>query len=418
MTNKKRNQIRLIGAISFLVGNSIGSAFSYMTTRCFLLYPGILTIQSQTFAQYFFEDCQIEVENSIHDYWIKTTVSFSLMTELFFLSTNCLVVFLMLLNMVSVKMIVARFQIATTIAKIGSTFLIIAVKLSISMIRFERPFCETFCLIERLINGTIRLFSYSGWDILCLGVSGIENPKRTLRLAVLIGIFIVSVVTMATNFSLFLVLSIHEILNSETVVTTFAQKTHVLDAVSHLHSAYWFNELNCLRWISFPGACTNQLSSFLTISNKKHNSPRPAVSYHVIIGMLLTFTGNPVTLINNLFRHLAATSSFDGCHFVYSLQKHSRSFGSCQNATSSAFLFSSNRLDIRDPKAAVMNVGFLIVCLLIYFALIWNRALPCFNCYNYYGRLIDEKLVTLNGWFFDGIIDKTSDEAEEPINKE
>ncbi|KAI6180726.1 Solute carrier family 7 member 13 [Aphelenchoides besseyi] len=380
-----------------------------MTTRCFLLYPGILTIQSQTFAQYFFEDCQIEVENSIHDYWIKTTVSFSLMSELFFLSTNCLVVFLMLLNMVSVKMIVARFQIATTIAKIGSTFLIIAVRFYYLTVN------GWSCLSEHY---SICFFSYSGWDILCLGVSGIENPKRTLRLAVLIGIFIVSVVTMATNFSLFLVLSIHEILNSETVVTTFAQKTHVLDAVSHLHSAYWFNELNCLRWISFPGACTNQLSSFLTISNKKHNSPRPAVSYHVIIGMLLTFTGNPVTLINNLFRHLAATSSFDGCHFVYSLQKHSRSFGSCQNATSSAFLFSSNRLDIRDPKAAVMNVGFLIVCLLIYFALIWNRALPCFNCYNYYGRLIDEKLVTLNGWFFDGIIDKTSDEAEEPINKE
>ncbi|KAI6206550.1 Solute carrier family 7 member 13 [Aphelenchoides besseyi] len=295
--------------------------------------------------------------------------------------------------MFSVKTIVARFQIATTIAKIGST--------------------------------------YSGWDILCMGVSDIENPKRTLRLAVLIGMFVVSVVTIATNFSFFVVLSIPEILNSEAVATTFAQKTlgQAQYLMPFLICILLVGSINSTIYVGsrflFSGACTNQLPSFLAISNKKHNSPRAAVFYHVVIGMLLTFTGNAVTLINSLSYVIWLQRAMSMVVILYIRFKNIPVHpGRVKMPLLLHFSFLLIILalvftnGIQDPKAAVMGVGFLIVCLLIYFALVWDRALPRFDCYHHYSHLIGDKLTTMNGWLFDGIVDKTSDEAEEPINKE
>lgn len=66
------------------------------------------------------------------------------------------------------------------------------------------------------------LFSYDGWDILNFGAEEVENPKRTMSLAIVIGMTFVAVLFLCTNLSLFVVLSVDEMLKSTAVATVRA----------------------------------------------------------------------------------------------------------------------------------------------------------------------------------------------------
>lgn len=63
------------------------------------------------------------------------------------------------------------------------------------------------------------LFSYDGWDILNFGAEEVENPKKTMSLAIIIGMSFVAVLYLCVNLSFFVVLSVQEMLESTAVAT-------------------------------------------------------------------------------------------------------------------------------------------------------------------------------------------------------
>ena len=69
-------------------------------------------------------------------------------------------------------------------------------------------------MILALYNG---LFSYDGWDILNFGLEEVDNPRRTLPIAVFTAIGLSAVVYVCMNVAYFSVLTIEEFKEFDTV---------------------------------------------------------------------------------------------------------------------------------------------------------------------------------------------------------
>lgn len=61
------------------------------------------------------------------------------------------------------------------------------------------------------------LYSYDGWDILNYGVSELENPRRNMPLAIIIGMSAIAIIYLAVNVSYFTILSVSDLEASNAV---------------------------------------------------------------------------------------------------------------------------------------------------------------------------------------------------------
>jgi solute carrier family 7 (L-type amino acid transporter), member 9/15 len=61
------------------------------------------------------------------------------------------------------------------------------------------------------------LFSYDGWDVLNFGAEEVENPRRTMSFAIIVGMSCVTSIYLSINLSYFVVLDIETFKRSPAV---------------------------------------------------------------------------------------------------------------------------------------------------------------------------------------------------------
>ncbi|VDD95974.1 unnamed protein product [Enterobius vermicularis] len=273
-------------------------AFAFMCAGCILNYPAAVAIQADTFTEYLFEGFKIEADDEVGYYCSKKLLGF-------------LVVWLIVfINFFSLKRFVARFQMVATFAKVISTSIIIVTGFYLLLIKGEiqdlsHPFKGTNLKPGSIVLSLYAgLFSYDGWDILNFGTEEIEKPRRTMPLSIILGMTIVAIIYMATNVAYFVALSVDEILTSDAVATAFAAK--------HLGSfQYAMPFLICVLLVGsinttvfsgsrylYAAARQGHLPSFISCTHLESNSPRTALFVNAVLAMFMSFVGDLNALIS------------------------------------------------------------------------------------------------------------------------
>ena len=86
----------------------------------------------------------------------------------------------------------------------------------------QHPFANTTLDPGKIANAFFAgLFSYDGWDILNFGAEEVENPRRSMSFAILVGMTSIAVIFLSINVSYFTVLSVQEIQSSNAVAMVF-----------------------------------------------------------------------------------------------------------------------------------------------------------------------------------------------------
>uniref|UniRef100_F1L2A7 Y+L amino acid transporter 2 n=1 Tax=Ascaris suum TaxID=6253 RepID=F1L2A7_ASCSU len=273
-------------------------AFAFMCAGCAINYPATIAIQAETFAEYVIKGFELELADSLASYLAKKLIGFSLLWLLMFL------------NFFSLKTFVSRFQIVATFAKVLSTAIVIFTGFYYLIFRgwtqnlknsFDGTNFDAGNVALALYAG---LFSYDGWDILNFGAEEIEKPRRTMPLAIIIGMTVVAIIYIATNISYFVVLSVDEIKASQAVASTFAAATlgNFQYAMPFLICVLLVGSLNSTLFSAsrylHAAARQGHLPSFISCANDINDSPRAAVFVNIILSMGLSFAGDLDTLIS------------------------------------------------------------------------------------------------------------------------
>merc|ERR1712243_152079 len=70
------------------------------------------------------------------------------------------------------------------------------------------------------------LFAYNGWNYLNFVIEELKDPVRNLPKAIAISCILVTVVYVMTNIAFYTTLSVPEVLDSEAVAVTFAERLY------------------------------------------------------------------------------------------------------------------------------------------------------------------------------------------------
>jgi len=147
------------------------------------------------------------------------------------------------------------------------------------------------------------LWSYAGWDILNYGTPEIHKPRRTLPLALIIGLTVVGAVFVLINVSYFVVISVDEMKNSNAVAALFSQKAlgNFSYAIPFMIAVLLMGSLNsnifCSSRFMYAGARQGHLPPCLSCLNPESGCPRAAILAQAVITVVFLFF-NVESLIN------------------------------------------------------------------------------------------------------------------------
>ncbi|KAF7640306.1 hypothetical protein Mgra_00000131 [Meloidogyne graminicola] len=285
---KSNNQMGRFGAVSYIIGNIVGS------------------VQAETFAEYFLQCFNIKLCFS----------SKLLKTFLIKFIAYGLCWFLIFVNFFSLRSIASRFQIICSIAKILAILLIIGIGLynyifnkNIVQLNFSQPFTNTNFDISLIVNALFSaLFSYDGWDILNFGAEEIKNLKQTMCFAMPIGIILVGFLYIFVNLAFLIVIPINEIIKDDSIpiATLFSNYSMGIlkPLLPFLICILLIGSLNSTLFVAsrymLAAANKRQLPTFLSCINLKNDSPRIALLFQVILAFIFSFLNNPNKLISYL----------------------------------------------------------------------------------------------------------------------
>lgn len=148
------------------------------------------------------------------------------------------------------------------------------------------------------------LYSYSGWNFLNFVTEELKDPYKNLPRAIWISVPIIMCVYVFANVSYFTVLSPSELLASEAVAVTFAQRTlGVMAWVMPLFVACsTFGGLNGAIFtgsrLCFVGARGKHFPEFLAMINMKKFTPMPALVFGGLVTCVYLCIGNVYKLMN------------------------------------------------------------------------------------------------------------------------
>ncbi|KAL5022877.1 hypothetical protein ScPMuIL_002032 [Solemya velum] len=148
------------------------------------------------------------------------------------------------------------------------------------------------------------LFSYAGWNYLNFVTEELKDPYRNLPRAIWISIPLVTTIYVLANIAYFAVMSPGELLASDAVAVTFADRT--LGPMSWIMPVFvacsTFGGLNGAIFTSsrlfFVGARQGHLPGFLATINIKHYTPLPSLLFGGIMSLVMLCSSDVYALIN------------------------------------------------------------------------------------------------------------------------
>lgn len=148
------------------------------------------------------------------------------------------------------------------------------------------------------------LFSYSGWNYLNFVTEEIKDPYKNLPRAIWISIPLVTVIYVFANFAYFTVLSPQDLLASNAVAVTFANRMLGVMAWSMplFVAASTFGGLNCAIFTSarlaFVGAREGLLPVCVSLINYRYFTPIPALIVGCVLSLVMLISKDIYVLIN------------------------------------------------------------------------------------------------------------------------
>ena len=277
-------------------------AFLCSWTFFFCTQPAILGVLGKTFAIYTLAPYNVHA-----DYYELALAVLTILT----LASLCLT------NSISVKL-GASLQNFCTLMKIGALMMIICTGFFV-LAKGENPLIYLSRGFDQ-IDGTettaasvclafyAGLWAYAGWNNLNYIVEEVENPKRTLPIAVLSSIFIVTVLYVVVNVSYLTVLSPIQIINSQAVAIDWAKAVFnnafapvlmsVFVAVSCLGSAN--GNLMTMSRFTHAASRSGHLPQVTCLVHARTSIPIPALIINTLIAVVLVLLFDMEELINLL----------------------------------------------------------------------------------------------------------------------
>eukprot|EP00088_Acartia_fossae_P065771 TRINITY_DN811_c0_g1_i10.p1 TRINITY_DN811_c0_g1~~TRINITY_DN811_c0_g1_i10.p1 ORF type:complete len:366 (-),score=-16.80 TRINITY_DN811_c0_g1_i10:522-1619(-) len=127
------------------------------------------------------------------------------------------------------------------------------------------------------------LFAYNGWNYLNFVIEELQDPVKNLPRAIAISCILVTVVYVLTNIAFYTTLSVPEVLGSEAVAVTFAERLYGRFAfmIPVFVAMSTFGGVNGILLTSsrlfYAGACEGQMPEILSMIQVKKMTPAPAV---------------------------------------------------------------------------------------------------------------------------------------------
>ncbi|THD21111.1 Blood-brain barrier large neutral amino acid transporter [Fasciola hepatica] len=148
------------------------------------------------------------------------------------------------------------------------------------------------------------LFAYVGWNFLNLVTEELVDPGKNLPRAIYISVSIVTVVYVLSNVAYFTVLRPVEILESNAVAVTFADRIygHFAWILPAFVSLSCFGGVNGLLFTSgrlnFVGAREGQLPPILAMIHVIRMTPVPAILFTSFLSLIMLLLPDMATLVN------------------------------------------------------------------------------------------------------------------------
>ncbi|EZA62808.1 Large neutral amino acids transporter small subunit [Ooceraea biroi] len=200
-----------------------------------------------------------------------------------------------------------RVQDIFTYAKLLALFIIIftgAYQLCIGHTQyftFENTNTEVTSIALSFYSG---LFAYNGWNYLNFIIEELKDPVRNLPRAIAVSCTLVTVVYVFTNMAFYTTLSPVEVLGSEAVAVTYANRLFGVMAwtIPVFVALSTFGAVNGILLTSsrlfYAGACEGQMPEILTMIQISRLTPTPAVICMALLSMLYLCSSNISALIN------------------------------------------------------------------------------------------------------------------------
>ncbi|XP_062250176.1 cystine/glutamate transporter isoform X2 [Platichthys flesus] len=186
----------------------------------------------------------------------------------------------------------------------------VAVKLATAIgIRETKNFENAFQFDNMKLSGMplafySGMFAYAGWFYLNFVTEELEQPEKTLPLAICISMFIVTSCYVLTNVAYYTVMSAEEILASDAVAVAFAEKLlgKFSIAVPVFVALSCYGSMNgCIFALSrmfYVASREGQLPEVLSMIHVRRHTPLTAVLIMYPMTMLQLFVGDIYSLLN------------------------------------------------------------------------------------------------------------------------
>ncbi|XP_059083557.1 Y+L amino acid transporter 2-like isoform X6 [Tigriopus californicus] len=265
--------------------------FIRLWAECIIVRPCTITIVALTFAKYmakpFFPDCEPPDES------VRMLAAICI----------CLLTFV---NCWEVKW--ATFvQDIFTYAKLLALFIIILTgfyQLSqgkVENFTFENTEEDMTKIALSFYSG---LFAYNGWNYLNFVIEELQDPVKNLPRAIAISCVLVTLVYVFTNIAFYTTLSVPEVLGSEAVAVTFAERMYGSWAfmIPIFVAMSTFGGVNGILLTSsrlfYAGACEGQMPEILSMIQVNKMTPAPAVLVVALLSLCYLCSSNIYALIN------------------------------------------------------------------------------------------------------------------------
>ncbi|XP_071514777.1 large neutral amino acids transporter small subunit 1 isoform X4 [Panulirus ornatus] len=148
------------------------------------------------------------------------------------------------------------------------------------------------------------LFAYNGWNYLNFVIEELKDPVRNLPKAIYISISLVTIVYVLANVAFYTTLSPAEVLGSEAVAVTFANRLYGYMAwiMPFFVACSTFGAVNGVLLTSsrlfYAGAMEGQMPEILTMIQVKRMTPAPAVLFMSFLSLVYLGSSNIFALIS------------------------------------------------------------------------------------------------------------------------